>query len=130
MKYNKDDIVGYRIGKAKTTFEEAKNLAANNYWNGAVNRLYYSCFYMVIALLAKDNILASTHNGVRTQFFKNYIKSGVFSKSLSGLYSELMNKRDEGDYDDFQEFSDEDVLPLISEVENFLLLIEDYIYKH
>lgn len=85
MNYNKRDIISYRIDKAETTFNEAKSLAANKFWSGAVNRLYYSCFYMVIALLAKDNIMASTHNGVRTEFFRNYIKTGLINKSFSTL---------------------------------------------
>jgi uncharacterized protein (UPF0332 family) len=130
MNYNKRDLISYRIEKAKTTFLEAKSLAANKYWNGAVNRLYYSCFYMVIALLAKDNIMASTHNGVRTEFFRNYIKPGLLNRSFSTLYSELMSKRNESDYDDFQEFEEEDIVPLFAQVEFFFLVIEEIIGEY
>jgi uncharacterized protein (UPF0332 family) len=40
-----------------------------------------------------------------------------------------MNKRQEGDYDDFQEFNKEDIIPIINEVEEFIKLIEKLINK-
>ena len=70
MTYQKDDLVRYRLKKSDLTFKEARSLAKSGFWNGAANRLYYSCFYSVIALLAKNEIPSHTHNGVRTEFFK------------------------------------------------------------
>ncbi len=45
------EYVKYRIESANKTFEAAKVLAENEFWNSAVNRLYYSIFYAVNALL-------------------------------------------------------------------------------
>ena len=45
-------------------------------------------------------------------------------KKYSVLYSSLMNKRQESDYDDFQEFSKDDVEPLIIEVKDFIKTIQ------
>ncbi len=36
------EYVKYRIESAHKTFEAAKILAENGFWNSAVNRLYYS----------------------------------------------------------------------------------------
>lgn len=129
MSYQKADLIHYRLEKSSTAFEEAKSLSKNGFWGGAVNRLYYSCFYAVIALLAKEDIPASTHNGVRTEFFKRYIKTGLLDKKYSTLYSDLMSKRQESDYDDFQEFMENDVLPLFSEVQSLLDTIREIIKK-
>ena len=41
------EYVKYRIGSAHKTFEAAKVLAENEYWNSVVNRLYYAVFYAV-----------------------------------------------------------------------------------
>jgi len=79
--------------------------------------------------LAKDDITASTHNGVRTEFFKLYIKTGILDRKYSSIYTDLASKRQESDYDDFLEFSKEDILPLIEDVENFLHAIQDLINK-
>jgi uncharacterized protein (UPF0332 family) len=129
MSYQKDDLIQYRINKAQTTLLEAKSLADNGYWNGTVNRLYYSCFYAVIALLAKSDISARTHNGVRSEFFRLYIKSEILDKGYSSLYSNLMGKRHEIDYGDFQQFEKKDILPLINQVEEFISRIKELIEK-
>lgn len=120
MSYDKGDLVQYRLEKAQSTFNEAKALAAKSYWSGVANRLYYSSFYAVIALLAMNEITAKTHNGVRSAFFKLYIKSGILDKKYSVLYSNLMRKRQENDYADFQVLVEEDVLPLIDKTEEFI----------
>jgi uncharacterized protein (UPF0332 family) len=127
MSYNKEDLIQYRLDKSKTTFEEAKSLAINRFWGGTANRLYYSCFYVVIALLAKDEVSASTHNGVRTEFFRRYVKTGILDKKYSSLYTDLMGKREESDYDDFFEFTEQDIAPLFPEVEMFIEKIHQLI---
>jgi uncharacterized protein (UPF0332 family) len=50
MSFKKSDLIQYRLEKSWTTYREAKSLAENGFWNGAANRLYYCCFYAVIAL--------------------------------------------------------------------------------
>jgi uncharacterized protein (UPF0332 family) len=127
MSFEREDIIKYKIEKAHRTFQEAQSLIQSEFWSGAVNRLYYSCYHIVKALLLKNNINASTHNGVRTEFFKHYIKTGILDKKISTLYSDLMNKRQESDYDDFFEFEEADVLPLIGEVKEFQIQIEKLI---
>ncbi len=129
MSYQKDDLIRYRLEKSAITFNEAKSLAESGYWGGCANRLYYSCFYCVIALLAKDDVMASTHNGVRTEFFRRYIKTETLDRKYSSLYTELMSKCQESDYDDFLEFKQEDILPLINEVDKFLNTLRELIDK-
>jgi uncharacterized protein (UPF0332 family) len=129
MSYQKEDLIKYRLEKSATTFNEAKSLAQSGFWGGCANRLYYACFYCVIALLAKDDVTASTHNGVRTEFFRRYIKTEILDRKYSSLYTELMSKRQESDYDDFLEFKQEDILPLINEVDKFLKSLREILEK-
>ncbi|MBN2612515.1 MAG: HEPN domain-containing protein [Bacteroidales bacterium] len=63
-----DDYIRYRLYRSEETFEEAIILAEKEKWNAVVNRLYYSCFYAVIALLLKNFIEAQRHDGARTLF--------------------------------------------------------------
>ncbi len=129
MSYNLTDLIRYRLEKSDKTFLEAKSLADSGFWNGAANRLYYSCFYAVIALLAKNNINASTHNGVRIEFFKRYIKTEILDKEFSRFYSDLMGKRQESDYDDFLEFTQNDIEPLFAQAILFIAKIKELL-KH
>jgi len=63
--------------------------------------LYYSSYYLAGAFLFIKNIKAETHNGVKTQLFKNYVKTGSLSLEHGKLYSHLFDWRQESDYADF-----------------------------
>lgn len=63
IEYRPEDYVKYRIGRAKETIQEVRTHIENKYWNTAINRMYYACFYAVSALLAKDRIDVSSHSG-------------------------------------------------------------------
>ena len=49
------EYVKYRIESAYKTYDAAKVLAENGFWNSAVNRLYYATFYAVNALLVLNS---------------------------------------------------------------------------
>ena len=59
--------------KALRNFQQAKSLADTGYWDLIVNRLYYSLFHAVTAMMFKDNILSKTHKGTAQQFGKYYV---------------------------------------------------------
>jgi uncharacterized protein (UPF0332 family) len=63
----KADYINYRLNKAQESFNDAKLLASNQSWNSCINRLYYTCYYAVSALLLKNDIAAQTHSGLKTQ---------------------------------------------------------------
>ncbi len=52
---DKAELVKYRLNRARETYNEVRILIENKLWNTAVNRLYYSCFYAVIALLVDQD---------------------------------------------------------------------------
>jgi len=124
MNYTTEEYIAFRMEKAWATFKDAKTLATVQSWNSAVNRLYYSCFYALLALFAKYNINSHTHVGVKTQLALNFIKPGILNKSLGMLYSDLFDFRQKGDYGDFFNFEEKTVIPLIPQVELFIKEIE------
>lgn len=90
MKGSREDYIRYRILKSDEAFEDAKLLIANKRWNASVNRLYYSSFYLVSALLFQHKLSAQTHNGAKTNFFLHFVKTDKVSKDLGKLYSSLL----------------------------------------
>ena len=114
-----NEYIIYRFEKASQTYADAKLLAVNKRWNSCVNRLYYACFYSVSALLTKNNFEAKSHNGVRTVFFREVIKTEKISKDSGKLYSDLFDWRNKGDYSDFIDFNEEDVLPFLEKAGKF-----------
>ena len=113
----KEDYINYRIDRAYEALEDAKLLAENDRWNTAVNRLYYSSFYAVIALLIKNGIETQTHDGVRTQFGLLFVKTGIIDKKFGKLFSKLFDYRLKGDYGDLFNFDKDIVEPLFDDVE-------------
>lgn len=122
-----DDYINYRIERAKQTFNDAKLMAENERWNSCVNRFYYACFYMVSALLVKKGISAKTHNGIRTQFFLTFVKTGEVEQQYNALYADLFRFRQQADYTDLLDFDKEKVMLLLEETEKFLAEIEKLI---
>jgi len=124
---NQDDYIKYRFNRAKETFEEALILAEKEKWNTVVNRLYYSCFYSVIALLLKHSIETKSHDGTRKQFGLHFIKTGKINKENGKLFSKLFDYRQKGDYGDLYDYDKEFTLPLIEKVRIFIKEIEKFI---
>lgn len=116
MNLRKEDYIKYRISKSKEIYRDAILLVENGRWNSSINRLYYSCYYVISALLYKNNLKAETHNGVKTQFFLHFVKKGLISKDLGKLYSHLFDWRQESDYADFVEFDENTVKSVIPKV--------------
>lgn len=125
---NENDYVKYRFQRAIESYEEALILADNKRWNAVINRLYYSCYYAVIALLLKKNIETQTHDGARIQFSLYFIKNGIIDKKYGTLFSKMFDYRQKGDYGDLFDFDEDSVVPLLSQVDDFIkklqLLIE------
>ena len=117
---SKDDYINYRFHRAEESFQEAIILADHKRWNAVVNRLYYSCFYSVIALLLKNNIKVQTHEGARLQFGLQFVKGGTIDKRFGKLYTKLFDYRQKGDYGDLYDFDEEMTKPLINSVREFL----------
>lgn len=116
MEWNKA-LVQYRLERARETLEDARILADAGRWNTCVNRLYYACFYAVSALLAALGLSSSKHTGMRSLFNQHFVKTGKVPKDLTQIYNDLFERGLEGDYIDFVNFKQYQVLPLIPKAE-------------
>lgn len=113
-------IIEYRLEKSNQALKEANDNAVFGNWSLVVNRLYYATFYMALVLLLKTNNMPKSHNGTYQLFNKNFIANGKLSKDEGRIYRKLFSMRNTGDYDDFFDWEEEDVRPMISETENLL----------
>lgn len=122
MNYSKEELVEYRLSRAKEAFEDGEILATKERWNAAANRLYYACFYIVSAYLAQKKIRATTHSGLKTTFNKELVKSGKVNREDGKLFNQLFGLRQEADYEDFYSAERDDIEPLIPKIK---LLIDE-----
>lgn len=126
---NRSEYVNYRIETAHTTYEAAKVLAENGFWNSAVNRLYYALYYAVNALLFLNGVQTKTHSATKSQFSQLFVKTGKFDKKHGRLLSELFDWRQRGDYENIFEYDNESVQPLFEPVAEMIDLIDKEIKK-
>jgi uncharacterized protein (UPF0332 family) len=124
MAKTQDDYIKFRLERAWATFEDAKSLAKLKSWNSSVNRLYYACFYAVLALFTKYQLKSHTHHGAKTQLSLHFVKTGKLDKDFGMLYGDLLDLRQKSDYGDFFELDDKNVTELIPKVEAFLKKIK------
>ncbi len=122
------ELVQYRFGKAIETINEAEFLLQNKYWNTTVNKLYYGCFYAASALLASINIYPKSHSGTQQMFSLHFIQTGIFGKDVIKFYTTLLDMRQDADYEDFVDYEENDVLPLIQPTKEFISGIQKMLF--
>jgi uncharacterized protein (UPF0332 family) len=127
MNGNIDDLVTYRINRAFETLNEADKMIENQFWNASVNRIYYACFYAVSGLLLKKGIDTSTHKGIRQMFGLHYVQPGLIAKEYGRFFSDLYDRRQTGDYDDFVTTDEETAARLFLLANEFIREIDSLI---
>jgi uncharacterized protein (UPF0332 family) len=120
-------IVCYRIESAENTLAEVETHRANGFYDTAVNRLYYACYYAATAILIANGIEVKSHDGVRMNLGKYIVQEGILTPELGRYFSRLFSKRSTGDYDDFFNHSIETVDELMPDAKLFIQTIKDWI---
>lgn len=123
------DIVLYRINSAKSLLVEIEDHIERGYYNTAINRMYYACFYAVSALLLHAEIDGvKSHEGVRQMFGKHFILTGKLPKEWGRFYTVVFNSRSAADYEDFKIYDLNTVKELYPKVCTFIELINEQIF--
>lgn len=125
MSENPQAQIAYRMGRARESIRDAEVLATAGSWNGAVNRLYYACFYAVSALMAREGLSANKHTGVRSFFNQHFVRTGLVSRDFGTLYNDLFENRQDADYVDYVSFDEQRVRPWIEGAQRFVTQVEE-----
>ena len=123
MKLNEEErqiMVNLEYEKAQSFLEQAEKIAAMDLWDVVANRLYYSVFHAVSALLIKDGHRVNTHKGTLVMFGQNYVKTGIFPTDASKLYVKLQMMREESDYNCVYVTTADEMQPLLEPVREFI----------
>ena len=120
-------LVTLELKKAHETFEEIGILTAANKWSGAANRLYYSVFHAISALLLHDGHSVNTHNGSHAFFHLHYIKTGILPVEYGRLYNQLQTMREESEYNCVYDVNPDELKDRIGPAHNLIEKIEEII---
>ncbi|MEE4358261.1 MAG: HEPN domain-containing protein [Desulfococcaceae bacterium] len=124
MPYDKKALIEYRIQRSWETVEEAEMAFTYKRFNLAENRIYYAMFYMVQALALSHDFSTSRHAQLLGWFNKTFVKTGMIDQALGKQYHSGFEKRQEGDYQDFLTFPQEEVKSDLANVSGFLNAVE------
>lgn len=113
-------IVGLEYEKSLRILSQVEELTKLGYWDNIANRLYYSVFHAVAALLIHDGHSVNTHKGAVVMFGRHYIKSGLLPLEDGRLYSRLQTMREKSDYNCTYDVGKEDVEPMINPAKMFI----------
>ena len=125
MTEGQEDLIRYKLSRAKETLEEAEIMLQTGYPHGATNRIYYACFYVVTALLLKRG----KHSGVVGLFNRHFVKPGLVGVDMGKFYSRMFDNRLESDYADWVEVEKRDIKEELVLAKEFIAAITNLVDK-
>ena len=120
-------LIEYRLQSSDESMFTAKLLFENHQYRDCVNRLYYSCFYAVLALLLTADSHAKTHKGILNLFYQHFIATGIIDDKHNLFFTKLFQTRIQGDYEDFAVIEQHNIEGWIDKAEDFIAAIKTYI---
>lgn len=117
---NRNALAVYRYQRSQETLAEVPSLKQLGYYNTAINRLYYACYYAAVALLIRHGINPGTHAGVKQMIGMHFVATGRMSREIGRSFSLLFERRHSSDYDDFAYSTEEEVNELLPKAKAFI----------
>lgn len=115
-----EEIVRYWVEKSAESLDAAEDELKAGRLSFSVNRVYYSCFYIVSAFLLQKDLKFKKHSGVRAAFHKQLVKSGLVGIDEGQFYDELFEARQRGDYIELVHFEKEQVESWLKRAKEFV----------
>ena len=119
-KESKEALIAYRLQRASDTLKEARLMMQASFFNAAVNRLYYACYYATVALLVKHGLNPGTHAGVKQMLGMHFVATGRLPREVGRTFSLLFERRHSSDYDDFAYPTADEVTELLPKAKAYI----------
>lgn len=120
------DLITYRLERSKESIKAAEIMLEKGMLIFSMNRIYYSMFYAVQALLVLHGLSFSKHGQVKGYFNRELIKTGVFPLDMGRMYNTAFEYRQKFDYVDFAIPDKQLVSECINKAKEFHTKINEY----
>jgi len=117
---DKKTLIEYRIKQARETVNEAGIMIRNSCFRAAVNRIYYSMFYLLLALGLRYEFATSKHQQLIGWFNKNFILTGKINRKYGKMLRKAYQYRIKGDYEPIVNFDKETVESMFADLKEFI----------
>lgn len=122
-------VTEYRRDKAFETLEDIKKLLKNGMLSLAMNRVYYSGFYIVSALSLLDNKKFSKHKMLIGYFNREYLKTEIFNRKLGKILNDSYERRNALDYHDFTTITKSEINEYYKTMKSFVIEVDKIFQK-
>ncbi len=116
----RNHLIYYRLKQAIESLEIADVLIKLPNYPTALNSIYYSVFYCLLAVGLKYDYATSKHSQLIGWFNKNFIATGIIEPQFGKIVRKAFEYRLMADYDAFVEFDKENVELLFSQSREFI----------
>ena len=120
-------LINYRLEHALEALKDAELLLDEGRYRAAANRMYYACFYAVVAALLTRRLQYSKNAAVIAFFDKEFILTGLLPKEYSRTLHQAFNERQQDDYMPFVEMDADQIKSLFVDVQTLVNGISRYI---
>lgn len=127
---DKETLLAYRLREAEETLSDARTMIeSGGSTRTVINRSYYAMFYSLLALFIQQgiDIRTSKHAGVISVFDREFVHTGKLAIELSRMLHRLFDARQESDYKEFVQYSDEQARKFFQMAETFVAEIKLYL---
>lgn len=122
------DYAKKRLLVASEMLSDAKWLLANDRLSSAADRAYYAMFHAAQAALAVRGVTAPrSHRGLRTQFGKHPVLTGVIEREYSRDLALAHQLRQESSYEIYATPESNSVSELVTKAGRFVERIEQFV---
>jgi uncharacterized protein (UPF0332 family) len=122
------ELAQYRMQQAAESLDEASFLlAGGKSARSVINRAYYAMFYAVLALRVYESFSSSRHSGVLSYFNHQFIKGGIFDKSLGLALAKAFEMRQRVDYRECIKLTEEEAKQILKRAGRFVEAIAAYL---
>lgn len=120
-------LSAHRFKRAKEELSTAELLLHNANFRSSINRSYYAIFHAIRSINALDGFDSSKHSGVISHFNQQYVKTGIFQKDISKIIRNASELREQADYEDFYEATQNEAAEVFEQAALFISVVERYL---
>jgi len=119
--YHKEILIKRWLEKSDEALLTAENNLTYDFLAAALNRIYYSIFYVVMALAIKNDFKTAKHSTLMGWFNKKFVyEDKIFDKELSKIYKNAFTHRQECDYEAMSNIEVETIKILLKDAKIFI----------
>jgi uncharacterized protein (UPF0332 family) len=127
MNPNDAEMIVGQMQKAYEKVAAARSLTRSGHHDDAISRAYYAMFHAASAVLLSLGITVDSHSALKAMFGLHLVKTGEIDREYGKSLSRLKDDRENGDYDIFADFDEDDAQKAIGQAQGFVAEMKRYL---